>query len=285
MLNWLCKPFMVLLLVAPPIYWFAGMPAFETDYLSFLRYGVPALLGQMIYMAWISRSRTLPFLMEATHAVAAFAISATLLSAVVKPFGRPFKITDKGGDRSAPRVHWEFASVFGLISLSSAASIIWAFVSPYAASEISSLDFFNLLWAGIAMVIAFIAFLVCFELPRGEALFAVNEAAQLALEDDYVISGHVTGLSTSSAQISFARTLPAHLSNQTVRLYLDALGWIEAEVSSCSKAVIGLRLRPTFAQHKLLVVTLFGSSSNNVADTASMRGAIFGTISRGFRGK
>jgi cellulose synthase (UDP-forming) len=283
-LNWLCKPFMVLLLVAPPIYWFAGIPAFEADYLSFLRYGVPALLGQMIYMAWISRSRTLPLFMEATHAVTAFAISATLLSAAVKPFGRPFKVTDKGGDRSAPRVHWKLASVFGLISLSSAASIVWAFVSPYAASEISSLDFFNLLWAGIAMLIAFVAFLVCFELPRGEPLFAVNEAAQLAL-DDNVICGHVIGLSTSSAQMSFARTLPARLSNQTVRLYLDALGWVEAEVSSRSKAVIGLRLRPTFAQHRQLVVTLFGSSSNNVADTASMRGAIFATISRGFRGK
>jgi cellulose synthase (UDP-forming) len=284
LLNWLCKPFMVLLLVAPPIYWFAGIPAFEADYLSFLRYGVPALLGQMIYMAWISRSRTLPLFMEATHAVTAFAISATLLSAVVKPFGRPFKITDKGGDRSTPRVHWKLASVFGLISLSSAVSIVWAFVSPYAASEISSVDFFNLLWAGIAMLIAFIAFLVCFELPRGETLFPVDEAAQLAL-DDSVISGHVTGLSTSSAQMSCARTLPAHLSNQTVQLYLDTLGWIEAEVSSCSKAVIELRLRPTFAQHKQLVVTLFGSSSSNVADTARMSGAIFGTIARGFRGK
>ena len=283
-LNWLCKPFMVLLLVAPPIYWFADMPAFETDYLSFLRYGVPALLGQMIYMAWISRSRTLPLFMEATHAVTAFAITATLLSAVVKPFGRPFKITDKGGDRSAARVHWKLASVFGLISLSSAISIIWAFVSPYAASEISSLDFFNLLWAGIAMLIAFIAFLVCFELPRGEALFAVDQAAQLAL-DGNVISGRVTGLSMSTAQMSFAQTLPARLPNQTVQLYLEALGWVEAEVSSCSTAAIALRLRPTFAQHKQLVVTLFGSSSSNVADTASMRGAILGTISRGFRGK
>jgi cellulose synthase (UDP-forming) len=283
-LNWLCKPFMVLLLVAPPIYWFAGIPAFEADYLSFLRYGVPALFGQMIYMAWISRSRTLPFFMEATHAVTAFAITATLLSAVVKPFGRPFKITDKGGDRSAPRTHWKLAAVFGLISLSSAVSIVWAFVSPYAASEISSLDFFNLLWAGIAMLISFVAFLVCFELPRGDALFAVVASAQLAL-DDCVISGHVTGLSTSTAQMSCAQTLPVRLSNQTVQLYLDALGWIEAEVSSCSDAVIGLRLRPTFAQHKQLVVTLFGSSSSNVADTASMRGAIVGTISRGFRGK
>jgi cellulose synthase (UDP-forming) len=283
-LNWLCKPFLVLLLIAPPIYWFAGMPAFETDYLSFLRYGVPALLGQIIYMAWISRSRTLPFFMEATHAVTAFAVTATLLSAVVKPFGRPFKITDKGGDRSAPRTHWKLASVFGLISLSSAVSIIWAFVSPYAASEISSLDFFNLLWAGIAMLIAFIAFLVCFELPRGEALFAVDEAAKLAL-DDHVVSGRVTGLSTSSAQMSFARNLPARLSDQTVQLYLDAFGWIEADVSSSSEAAVGLRLRSTFVQHKQLVVRLFGSSSSNVADTASMRGVIFGTISRGFRGE
>jgi cellulose synthase (UDP-forming) len=150
--------------------------------------------------------------------------------------------------------------------------------------RISSFDFFNLLWAGIAMLIAFIAFLVCFELPRGEALFAVDEAAKLALDDD-VISGLVTGLSTSSAQISLARNLPARQSNQTVQLYLDALGWIEAEVSSSSKAVIRLRLRPTSAQHKQLVVRLFGSSSSNVADTASMRGAIFGTISRGFRGR
>ncbi|MDB5578330.1 MAG: glycosyl transferase, family 2 [Bradyrhizobium sp.] len=283
-LNWLCKPFLVLLLIAPPIYWFAGMPAFETDYLSFLRYGVPALLGQIIYMGWISRSRTLPFFMEATHAVTAFAVTATLLSAVVKPFGRPFKITDKGGDRSAPRTHWKLASVFGLISLSSALSIVWAFISPYAASEISSLDFFNLLWAGIAMLIAFIAFLVCFELPRSEALFAVDEAAKLAL-DGHVTTARVTGLSTSSAQISLDRMFPVRLSCQTVRLYLDGLGWIEAEISSSSKTVIRLQLRPTFAQHKKLVVRLFGSSSSNVADTASMRGVIVGTISRGLRGK
>src|SRR5260221_14543202 len=93
---------------------------------------MPALLSQITYMAWISRSRTLPLFMEATHAVTAFAITATLLSAVVKPFGRPFKITDKGRDRSAARVHWKLASVFGFIALSYALSIFWAFVSPYA---------------------------------------------------------------------------------------------------------------------------------------------------------
>lgn len=282
-LNWLCKPFMVLLLIAPPIYWFAGMPAFEADYLSFLRYGVPALLAQIVYMGWVSRSRTLPLFMEATHAVTAFAISATLLSAIVKPFGRPFKITDKGGDRSAPRVHWKLASVFGLISLSSAASIVWAFVSPYAASEISSLDFFNLLWAGIAMLIAFVAFLVCFELPRGETLFAVDEAAQLESQGS-LIQGRVFALSTSSAQMAMARKASEPLLSGSVSLDLDALGWIDAEVSSCSDREIVLRLQPTLAQHQQLVVRLFGSASANVGDTASWRGIVAGTIARGFRG-
>src|SRR5260221_8937696 len=217
---------MVLLLVAPPIYWFAGMPAFETDYLAFLRYGVPTLLGQIMYMAWISRSRALPFFMEATHAVAAFAISATLLSAVVKPFGRPFKVTDKGGDRSAPRVHWKLATIFGLVSLSSAASVIWSFVSPYAASEISSLDYFNLLWAVVAMVISFVAFVVCFELPRHEIMFPVDQPIELAC-DGQIYTGRVIRLSTSSAEITLQGRLPLRLSGQPVQLHLDAIGWID----------------------------------------------------------
>ncbi|GAC1330610.1 MAG: cellulose synthase catalytic subunit [Bradyrhizobium sp.] len=282
-LNWLGKPFMVLLLIAPPVYWFGGLPAFEADYLSFLRYGIPALLSQIIYMGWVSRSRTLPLFMEATHAVTAFAISATLLSALVKPFGRPFKITDKGGDRSEPRAHWKLASVFGLISLSSAASIIWAFVSPYGAAEISSLDFFNLLWAGVAMLIAFIAFLVCFELPRREARFEVDEAAQLHTGSG-AMSVRVRLLSTSSAQVWCADHLPVRVSDQNAQLYLDACGPVEAEVLSRSKGVIELRLRPAAAQHKHLVVRLFGASSGSVPDRASMRGVIVGTILKGFRG-
>src|SRR6202790_1263874 len=235
-LNWLCKPFMVLLLVAPPIYWFAGIPAFEADYLSFLRYGVPALLGQMIYMAWISRSRTLPFFMEATHAVTAFAITATLLSAVVKPFGRPFKITDKGGDRSAPRVHWKLATTFGLISLSSAASIVWAFVSPYAASEISSLDFFNLLWAGIAMLIAFVAFVVCFELPRSDELFEIDEEAHLFVNGE-IVAGRLVGLSTSGARIDSPGAARIQLDEEQVQLHLGSIGWINATVTHASDMI------------------------------------------------
>jgi cellulose synthase (UDP-forming) len=163
-------------------------------------------------------------------------------------------------------------------------SIAWAFISPDAAGEISSLDFFNLLWAAIAMLIAFIAFLVCFELPRAQARFAVDEFAQLSFDGE-LISGRVQELSLSSARMSCAANLPARLFNRPVQLHLGGLGWINAEISSCSEAVVALRLRPTSSQHRQLVIRLFTSSSVGVADTASMGGAIVGTISRGFRGK
>ncbi|PWT85718.1 glycosyltransferase family 2 protein [Bradyrhizobium sp. PMVTL-01] len=282
-LNWLCKPFLLLLLAAPSIYWFTDIPAFEADYLSFLRYGVPALLGQMIYMAWVSRSRTLPLFMEAAHAIAAFAISATLVSAAVKPFGRPFKITNKGGDRSDPKPQWKFAALFGFIAFGSATSIIWAFVSPYAASEISPLDYFNLLWAGIAMLIAFIAFLVCFEQGRGEILFDVNETTELHT-DGKVVPGLLTSLSMSSARVACSGSRTVDSMSGPMRLHLDSLGWIDAEISDRDRLTIGVRLRPTVAQRKALAVRLFGALDGDVADTASIRGTIAGTIRKGLLG-
>lgn len=284
LLNWLCKPFLVLLLIAPPIYWFGGLPAFEADYLSFLRYGVPALLAQIIFMGWISRRKTLPLFMEATHAVTSFAITATLLSAVFKPFGRPFKITDKGGDRSAPRVHYKLAAVFGIIAASSAASIIWAFVSPNAAGEISSLDFFNLLWAGIAMLIAFVAFIVCFELPRRDDLFEIVEESQLKWRGE-ILPCRVTALSISAVRLVFSPDQADNVSEVPSQLYLHRLGWTEISVSSRSGQELCATLRPTFEQRAHLVVRLFSATHGNVADTASLTGALSGLARRGFRGR
>jgi cellulose synthase (UDP-forming) len=285
-LNWLCKPFMVLLLVAPPIYWFGGLPAFEANYLSFLRYGVPALLGLIVYMGWISRSRTLPLFMEATHAITCFAVTVTLLSACIKPFGRPCKVTDKGGDRSMPRVHGKLALTFGLIAGSSAASIVWAFISPTAASEISAIDFFNLLWAAIAMLIAFTAFLVCFELPRGEDLFAVDEQGWLTWGGD-TIACRVAALSLSSARLICAGDddLDGAEADRRFQLHLEGLGWVQASMISQTGHVILARLQPSIAQRRLLVVRLFSSSYGAVADRARLGAALMGLARRGFLGR
>jgi cellulose synthase (UDP-forming) len=283
-LNWLCKPFLVLMLIAPMLYWFAGLPAFEADYLAFLRYGAPAILGQTIYMAWISRSRTLPLFMEATHAIGSFAVSATLLSAAVKPFGRPFKVTDKGGDRSAPKLRWKLALTFGLISFGSAASIAWAFLSPYAASEISSRDYFNLLWAGLSMLIAFIAFVACFELPRGGRFVPVDEAGVFA-NDDHAVPCRVAALSPSSVELAWTAAMRPVIEGARPWLYVERLGWIAVTVTAATKKTVLAQCHPTFEQRRRLVTWLFASPPDDVAETVRVTGAIAGLVRRGFRGR
>jgi cellulose synthase (UDP-forming) len=222
--------------------------------------------------------------MEATHAVTCFAVTATLVSACFKPFGRPFKVTDKGGDRSMPRVHGKLALTFGLIAASSAASIVWAFVSPYAASEISTIDFFNLLWAAIAMLIAFTAFLVCYELPRGEDMFAVEE-------DGWLTQGHelsgcrVAALSLSAARLICGSEEIIGSPDGRVHLHLEWLGWVEASITARSGRVMLAQLTPSFEQRRRLVVRLFSSSYGAVADQARLGAALAGLARRGFLGR
>ena len=253
-LNWLCKPFIVLMLVAPAVYWFFDLPAFEADYVAFLRYGLPMLFAVWSYNGWVSRSRTLPVFMEVTHTITALAITATLVVAAVKPFGRPFKVTEKGGDRSVMRVRWRLAALFGGMSLLSAGSIAWAFLFPDASSEVSPMDQFNLIWAGVSMLLTFISFLVCFEYPRGKRC-SKPESRRFSASTAGRSPATVEATSTSRAFIRLHGKVGED--GAPVILNLPAAGWTEARVIGRKGSLTELNLLTAPAQHRALVAWLF----------------------------
>ncbi|TGD94927.1 glycosyltransferase family 2 protein [Methylobacterium nonmethylotrophicum] len=280
-MNWLCKPFIVLMLVAPSIYWFFGMPAFYADYLSFLRYGVPALLALWIYSGWVSGQRTLPLFMEVTHIMTALPITFTLASAAVRPFGRPFKVTDKGGDRSISTVRWRMAAGFGGIALMSASAILWSFISPSAATEISPLDYFNLVWAGIAMLLTFVAFLVCFERPRGAEEFRIEEPVRVraaGLTYDAVLAR--LGLETALLRIDAGR--PGS-TGDPVDVRIEGVGWVPARLTDVSLDVQALALAPDPRQRHALILRLFTQAVDPIARTANLAVALRSLAARCFR--
>lgn len=281
-LNWLCKPFIVLMLVAPSIYWFFDMPAFHADYLSFLRYGLPALFALWVYSGWVSGRRTLPLFMEVTHIMTALAISLTLVSAAIRPFGRPFKVTDKGGDRSASLVRWRMAAGFGAITLLSAGAILWSFVSPSAATEISPLDYFNLIWAGVAMLFCFVAFLVCFERPRGAEEFRIEEPVRVrcgGIAYDAVLAS--LGMETARLHL----TLPPQTvaTGDMVEVLIDPTGWIPGRLTTEEAGLCSIALAPNRMQHRTLILRLFTQAVDPIARTASLRLALRGLVIRCFQ--
>jgi cellulose synthase (UDP-forming) len=282
MLNWLCKPFILLMLAAPSLYWIFGLPAFHADYLGFLRYGLPALLSLWIYSAWVSGQRTLPLFMEVTHTLSAPAVALTLLSAIVRPFGRPFKVTNKGGDRSLSTVRVKLALTFGGISFLSAGSIMWPMISPYAASEISSIDIFNLFWAGVAMVLTFVSFLVCFERPRGDERFAMDEPAVVLLENDVTVRCNLDGLSMASAALRFDATCPVDVCD-AIRVVIADVGLINASVIAREDCTIGVSIQPPEDLRAALIVRLFSTPPGHIAAQANLRGAFTALFRRSFR--
>ncbi len=282
-LNWFCKPFILLMLMAPALYWLLGLPAFQADYLSFLHYGLPALLALWTYSYWVSGSRTLPLFMEVTHSVTALAVTMTLATALVKPFGRPFKVTDKGGDRSQSTVRWKMALLFGGNAVLSGTCVVWFLVSPATMTEIAPLDFFNLLWAGISMVFCFVSFLVCFEQPRDEDRFIVEEPAFYATAENEFQECGLVALSTTGATVR-AVDLPGSFAvGEKFWFHVTHIGWIAAAIRYVHLATIDVRLEPTPEQHRDLVVRLFATPHDHVAPVANLPQAVLALFRRCFK--
>jgi cellulose synthase (UDP-forming) len=282
MLNWFCKPFIVLMLIAPSLYWIFDLPAFYTDYLSFLRYGLPALFALWVYSGWVSGRRTLPLFTEVTHTLPAPAVTLTLVSAMLRPFGRPFKVTDKGGDRSLSTMRVKMALIFGSIALLSAGSIVWSMTSPYAASEISPIDLFNLIWAGVAMVLTFVSFLVCFERPRHDERFVMDEPAAVALADGAKMRCNLEGLFMTTAALRFDEARHIEV-GEVLQVSIAAVGPIHASVTERHGDTIIVTFEPPEKIRAALILRLFSTPSGHIAAQADLRGAFIALFRRSFR--
>ena len=135
------------------------------------------------------------------------------------------------------------------------------------------------------MLIAFIAFVACFELPRGDKFFPVDEAGALALAgDDHAVHCRVAALSTSSAELTWTTAMRPLTEGAQPWLYMERLGWVAVTVAAATGTNALAYLHPTFEQRRLLVTWLFGSPPGDVAETVRITGAIAGLVRRGLRG-
>jgi cellulose synthase (UDP-forming) len=281
LLNWLCKPFIVLMLLAPAVYWFLDVPAFEADYVAFLRHAVPALIAFYAYSGWVSRRRTLPVFMEVTHMVTVVAITWTLITCCYKPFGRPFKVTDKGGDRSRTVVRWDMLRIFGSVTALSLAAIAWALAGPNAATEASPVDLLNLVWAGISALLSGIACLVCFERPRlhREELFESDHAGRISF-DGADLSCAVQRLSTVDASLRLDRRERRLRIGTAVDLAVAGLPPLRGRVSRQSGRSVVMSFSLPEAQRRAMVISLYGQPNDNLPLQADLRGALAGLLRR-----
>jgi cellulose synthase (UDP-forming) len=179
LLFWFCRPFILLLLAAPILYYFLGLPAILMEPSAFFLYALPTVAGMWVFHAWVSGRRSLPLFTEVSQMVVAFPVTVAILQAIARPFGRPFKVTAKGEDRSKVQVIYPLALTFlAIIILTFAGMLNGPILNTH-----NDLDAFSIAWGMIVMIYAFVSMLVCIELPRppvDELRFSSNRQTVVA---------------------------------------------------------------------------------------------------------
>lgn len=285
LLHWLSRPFTLMLLAGPLLYWFFNVPTLYGDPMQFLAYGVPALLLYWAYSIWITDSRAMPIFTEVTQIVAAMAVTATLASAMFKPFGRPFKVTNKGLDRSKLTVHGKFAAFYGTLFFLSALGLARA----VAADGNAPGTMFNVAWTLVSMVLYLASLLVCFELPRPrkEERFPLRMAGRLQFYGADGVSREVDGVTRDLSCNGVA--LESHSGTRVEpgavgAFWLAPLGWVPCRVARTDGQLIGISLVPDMAARHRLIRLLFSEPPHNIAHRGLPGTAIVQLLRRAFTG-
>lgn len=260
MLHWISKPFLLMMLVAPLLYWYFGIASFYTTPAQFLFYGLPALLASFCYGPWITGRRTLPIFTEVTQLVAAYAVTMTMISALFRPFGRPFKVTAKGLDNSKVVVHWKLAGFFIALMLCLQAGA----VSTVMHADMNGGTVFNLAWTVVALVLNLAAIMACVDLPRprGEERFPFEGPTRWRTGTHEEPSEFID-ISLSGAALRRGTAMPAP--GTRLHLMVPGVGWVPARVARHSRRRLCVAFDTDEALRHRLIERIFSHAPHNIA--------------------
>ncbi|WP_445503253.1 glycosyltransferase [Microvirga sp. G4-2] len=225
-LSWLAQYVVrFAILIVPVVYLWTGVePLYFTEVSDLISHQLPVLTAYFLLMAWITPTRYLPIISSAVGAFTTFRMLPTVLSSVVRPFGKPFKVTPKGSGNEDSRFDgYTFAWIATLVGLS-ATGLVVNVVPEWSHIHGSRFSVFAGCWVGINIVVLMIAALICFEKPRRiSGAFLADEPVSL---DDVV--GRAVSLSLDKAVI--AVPVGTRFSSKLVTLALDKADPFHAEI-------------------------------------------------------
>jgi cellulose synthase (UDP-forming) len=132
------------------------------------------------------------------------------------------------------------------------------------------------------MILTFVAFLVCFERPRHDERFAMDEPAVVALADGVMMRCNLDGLSMASAALRFDDACPIDVGD-VLWVLIAEVGPINASVVERDGGTIVVAVQPPDGIRAALIVRLFSTPPGHIAAQANLRGAFTALFRRSFR--
>jgi cellulose synthase (UDP-forming) len=145
------------------------------------------------------------------------------VSSLVRPFGKPFKVTPKGSSNEANQFdRYSFAWIAGLITITTIGLLIN--IVPETTNVQGQFSPIAALWAGINIIVLVIASLICFEKPR--RLFHAFRLEEDVTVDD--VPGQVVSLALDKAVVAVSPE--ARFQSSSVLLKLNGFAPFKTEL-------------------------------------------------------
>ncbi|MGG5822648.1 glycosyltransferase [Falsiroseomonas sp. HW251] len=273
-------PYRVAVLAAPALFWWFGLRCFQGEDGDLLAYLVPAVGGIVVTMGVISRWRLMPVLSDVTQLLVTFPIMVTVAQALVKPFGRPFKVTPKGISRDTVTVQWGLLAPWAVMAALTAAGMAMH-VSEWSSARTGHGYSLNMAWSLLNLFTFGIVIACCVELPRPriEERFATDEPAQIMTGPGGWTGVRLRDLSTRGARIEIAGALPGAGSRGTLLLDGGALR-IPFETTRQLPDGAAIRFLADDAIRRQLLLRLYTGGYVNEAEGVDLLPAVRGTLRR-----
>jgi cellulose synthase (UDP-forming) len=270
--------FKMMLLGAPILYWFTGTSVIRASLPELVYWMAPMAAANLIFMSFLSEKHILPVMTDITQLLIMFAISRTVVTGLIRPFGRKFKVTAKGISSTEFVVHWKILlrlAGLGVLTILGMLLHVSKF-SPYHGRPGYSL---NVIWSLMNGMILFLACALCVEPPkrRIDERFESTEKCKVRLEGGSEIMCMMRDISLSGACLRRDEGWRGLVGPAS--LVLEGGLTIPFEVVRRRGKELGLRFPANKALRRELIVRLFTGVYNQDAEKISVP-QVFRTLAK-----
>jgi cellulose synthase (UDP-forming) len=174
--------FKIMLALAPLLYWFTGTAAIHATISDLICWMAPMLVANLLYMYYLADNRILPIMTDITQLLTAFTICRTVVTALIRPFGRAFKVTSKGLSSSGITIQWRLLAPYAALAVLTLLGVL-LHVAEFSPAHDSSGYSGYIFWSLINAIVLILAATACVELPhrRRDERFCTSEPATVRL--------------------------------------------------------------------------------------------------------
>jgi cellulose synthase (UDP-forming) len=229
--SWLTQYAVRLMLIAIPLaYLLLGwLPFHFTDAADMVFYQLPVFLSFFLAMRWLVGGHFSPLVSGPAGVFASFRLAPTVVASLIKPFGKPFRVTPKGSD-AANGARVEFFSL-GMILLCMGLTLLGLLLNVVPELAVVPHDEFfpiAMFWSMLNVVTLGLAALLCFEGPRlrKEERFLMSESA-IAHDGETQVTVDLIDASVDGCKFALPPTGHGQFAKGTASLTVQGVGRVK----------------------------------------------------------